>query len=98
MVSLHLALGSLIWALLWAAALYGWYRARVAVVEAAGERQRTPTRATGRRRTGRRPASRRDLIRAYVALTKPRIIELLLVTTVPAMVLAWRYRRRHGRR
>ena len=33
-VSLHLALGSLIWALLWAAALYGWYRARVAVVEA----------------------------------------------------------------
>jgi protoheme IX farnesyltransferase len=27
-------------------------------------------------------------IRAYVALTKPRIIELLLVTTLPAMVLA----------
>jgi len=31
-----------------------------------------------------------DTIRAYVALTKPRIIELLLVTTVPAMVLAQR--------
>ena len=30
----------------------------------------------------------RDRIGAYVALTKPRIIELLLVTTVPAMVLA----------
>lgn len=29
-------------------------------------------------------------LRAYVALTKPRIIELLLVTTVPAMVLAAR--------
>src|SRR5215207_5455185 len=28
--------------------------------------------------------------RAYLALTKPRIIELLLVTTVPAMVLAER--------
>ncbi|MEP7035673.1 MAG: heme o synthase, partial [Actinomycetota bacterium] len=27
-------------------------------------------------------------VRAYVALTKPRIIELLLVTTVPAMMLA----------
>ena len=27
---------------------------------------------------------------AYVALTKPRIIELLLVTTVPAMMLAAR--------
>jgi protoheme IX farnesyltransferase len=30
-------------------------------------------------------------VSAYVALTKPRIIELLLVTTVPAMVLAWRF-------
>ncbi|HEY8821378.1 MAG TPA: heme o synthase [Dermatophilaceae bacterium] len=29
-------------------------------------------------------------VRAYVALTKPRIIELLLVTTVPAMMLAAR--------
>jgi heme o synthase len=38
--------------------------------------------------TGRRPA--RQLVRAYVALTKPRIIELLLVTTVPAMILARR--------
>ena len=30
----------------------------------------------------------RDRIRAYVMLTKPRVIELLLVTTVPPMVLA----------
>jgi protoheme IX farnesyltransferase len=30
----------------------------------------------------------RDVVSAYVALTKPRIIELLLVTTVPAMFLA----------
>ncbi|MGH2698859.1 MAG: heme o synthase [Actinomycetota bacterium] len=30
----------------------------------------------------------KDVIFAYIALTKPRIIELLLVTTVPAMVLA----------
>jgi protoheme IX farnesyltransferase len=29
-----------------------------------------------------------DVLRAYVALTKPRIVELLLVTTVPAMMLA----------
>jgi protoheme IX farnesyltransferase len=29
-----------------------------------------------------------NVIRAYVALTKPRIVELLLVTTVPAMFLA----------
>nr|WP_313405773.1 heme o synthase [Aeromicrobium sp.] len=32
--------------------------------------------------------SRRDVIAAYVALTKPRIIELLLLTTVPVMFLA----------
>jgi protoheme IX farnesyltransferase len=39
------------------------------------------------------PAPRRPLgplVRAYVALTKPRIIELLLVTTLPVMVLAAR--------
>ena len=29
-----------------------------------------------------------QILRAYVALTKPRIIELLLVTTVPTMILA----------
>jgi protoheme IX farnesyltransferase len=32
----------------------------------------------------------RDVVSAYVNLTKPRIIELLLVTTVPAMFLAAR--------
>jgi protoheme IX farnesyltransferase len=31
-----------------------------------------------------------DIVKAYVALTKPRIIELLLVTTVPVMFLALR--------
>jgi protoheme IX farnesyltransferase len=39
----------------------------------------------------RRSAARRRpvaVLRAYVALTKPRIVELLLVTTVPAMLLA----------
>jgi protoheme IX farnesyltransferase len=30
----------------------------------------------------------RAVVRAYVSLTKPRIVELLLVTTVPAMLLA----------
>jgi protoheme IX farnesyltransferase len=35
---------------------------------------------------GRRPAG--TVVRGLVALTKPRIIELLLVTTVPAMLLA----------
>ncbi|MGI9016388.1 MAG: heme o synthase [Euzebya sp.] len=31
-----------------------------------------------------------DVVRAYVAVTKPRIVELLLVTTLPAMVVAQR--------
>ena len=35
-------------------------------------------------------AARAARVRAYVALTKPRIIELLLITTIPAMVLATR--------
>jgi protoheme IX farnesyltransferase len=35
---------------------------------------------------GRRPFG--ALVRAYVALTKPRIIELLLITTIPVMFLA----------
>jgi len=36
------------------------------------------------------PGPTRGRLAAYVALTKPRIIELLLVTTVPAMVVAQR--------
>jgi len=32
----------------------------------------------------------RDVLAAYVGLTKPRIIELLLLTTVPVMFLAER--------
>jgi protoheme IX farnesyltransferase len=41
----------------------------------------------------RRAAQRRHsraVVRAYVALTKPRIVELLLVTTLPTMLLAAR--------
>lgn len=41
------------------------------------------TATTDRRSVGR-------TVRAYVALTKPRVLELLLVTTVPVMILAAR--------
>jgi protoheme IX farnesyltransferase len=55
-----------------------------------------PTVSTDGRVRYRRPAARwaavsgdpRSVVRAYVSLTKPRIVELLLVTTVPAMMLA----------
>ncbi|HET7388264.1 MAG TPA: heme o synthase [Nocardioidaceae bacterium] len=40
--------------------------------------------------TERQPTVLRDVVGAYVGLTKPRIIELLLVTTVPVMFLAQR--------
>ena len=36
------------------------------------------------------PGGLRDMVGAYVALTKPRIVELLLMTTVPVMFLAER--------
>ncbi len=41
-------------------------------------------------RDRRPPSALRVRVGAYVALTKPRIIELLLVTTVPAMMVAAR--------
>jgi heme o synthase len=36
------------------------------------------------------PLGRREQLFAYIALTKPRIIELLLITTVPSMIVAAR--------
>lgn len=38
----------------------------------------------------RRPRDVAGVVRAYVSLTKPRIVELLLVTTAPTMLLAQR--------
>ena len=80
--TLHLALGAVIWALLAGLVVTSYYTARVSAGAATGFD------ATGRTEPGQ--PSRGDTVRAYIALTKPRIIELLLVTTVPAMVLATR--------
>jgi protoheme IX farnesyltransferase len=79
--TLHVAFGALIWGGAAGLALWSYYLARSAAVA-------TET-APGGEPTGRQ--SLRDTVTAYVALTKPRIIELLLVTTVPAMVLATRW-------
>jgi len=85
-VALHVALGAAIWVLLASAVFVCYFATRTAVVgERDTEKPATkPTAASGE------PPSLRDRLGAYVALTKPRIIELLLVTTVPAMVLAAR--------
>jgi len=82
-VALHLALGGAIWGMLAAAVYVCYFDARTEPVEVqAGDDRGAARSAT--------PTRLRDRVGAYVALTKPRIIELLLVTTVPAMVLAAR--------
>ncbi|MBK0868151.1 MAG: heme o synthase [Saccharopolyspora sp.] len=48
-----------------------------------------PERVTDEPTTSAEP-KRRGVLAAYLALTKPRVIELLLVTTIPAMFLAER--------
>jgi protoheme IX farnesyltransferase len=83
--TLHVALGALVWGGTVALATAAYYKARIAAPVGAGaEDAGGPPSGPGRRETVGQS------IRAYVALTKPRIIELLLVTTVPAMVLATR--------
>lgn len=47
-----------------------------------------PAAGSGAARGTGRHAPRRSKLGSFVALTKPRIIELLLVTTLPAMILA----------
>ncbi|MBX3029693.1 MAG: heme o synthase [Chloroflexi bacterium] len=87
-VSLHLTLGAAIWGLLVAATCIAWYAARAADLADPTDGSDTITRdrAPG---VPLAPPTLRERVDAYVALTKPRIIELLLVTTLPAMVLAW---------
>jgi protoheme IX farnesyltransferase len=79
-VTAHLATATLIWGALVAA----WASARRTepVSVAATARAEQPERLE--------VGSRRSTVNAYVALTKPRIIELLLVTTVPTMIVAHR--------
>ena len=83
--TLHLALGAVIWAMLAGLTVTSYYTARVSVGAGRGE-----VAGAGSEELPDGQRTTRDTIRAYIALTKPRIIELLLVTTVPAMVLATR--------
>lgn len=79
-VVLHVAGSVLIWATL--------------VALAAAARSLAPSRAETDDATDRAtaptadPPSLRETLTAYVQLTKPRIIVLLLITTIPAMILA----------
>jgi protoheme IX farnesyltransferase len=70
----HVAVGAAVFGVLTMLAMTAHYAGRLAAATATEGEPATSARA--------------DVLRAYVALTKPRIIELLLVTTVPTMVLA----------
>jgi protoheme IX farnesyltransferase len=91
--TLHLALGVLIWAAMACLVTVSYYSARTTAratePSGAGGSVEDP-KAAATMAGGTRRAATRDSVSAYIALTKPRIIELLLVTTVPAMVLATR--------
>ena len=94
--TLHVALGTLIWGGSVALAATAYYGGRLEPGPAGGGSEAgTPTTTDpGQSESPVEAAparsSTRATIKAYVALTKPRIIELLLVTTLPAMVLATR--------
>jgi protoheme IX farnesyltransferase len=75
----HVVLSSLLWASLVAAYSVARGLHREAAAVAAAEKEPAPRRA-----------GFATSMRAYVALTKPRIIVLLVVTTVPTMLLAAR--------
>jgi len=104
--TLHVALSALVWALSVALATTSYYVSRLAAPAIPGSPGKSgdPTAdvadatamaaiaEVGAVSTEASPAraARAARVRAYVALTKPRIIELLLITTIPAMVLATR--------
>ena len=75
--TLHVALATLIWILVVAAAA-------IALLEARRASSESSDSAGG----AARKETTRGIVSAYIALTKPRIVELLLITTVPAMFLA----------
>lgn len=77
----HVLTGELLWAAL--VALAAWSYRRAGVTGKARPVIHPPASSTrSKEATGR--------IKAYFLLTKPRIIELLLITTVPAMIVAKR--------
>jgi heme o synthase len=98
--TLHVALGAIVWTLMCALAITAYCTARVSASVGSGlaSGRGVPSSEPGTAGTATSSTAEPSpagttggqTIRAYIALTKPRIIELLLVTTIPAMVLAAR--------
>jgi protoheme IX farnesyltransferase len=94
----HVALSAIIWGALVGLAAASYYGARTALATEPPDASPSAPGAGGSDTAQGGPdgpdagsgPTLRATIGAYVALTKPRIIELLLITTVPAMVLATR--------
>jgi len=96
-VTAHLSVATLIWGTLWSAWLVARRTAAVDVskpVDTSEPNEKglppmieSPVAETSEPSA---PPRRRSKVAAYTALTKPRIIELLLVTTLPTMVVAAR--------
>ena len=76
----HLGAAALLWGALVVTAALAFHAARRGRADGAGAGEGDEQRS----------GSVRETVSAYIGLTKPRIVELLLVTTVPAMVLAQR--------
>ena len=83
-VVLHVALSVLIWSTLVALAAISRATSRAGGIEVGG----IGADADAAEEPEARPGSFRETLQAYVRLTKPRIVVLLLITTVPAMILA----------
>ena len=79
----HVFVGSLLWASIVALAILGTRLRRADTQRGPGVRERV-----GVAPKGVAPKGVARTVKAYFFLTKPRIIELLLITTVPAMVVA----------
>lgn len=86
--TLHLALGAFIWGTMAALVVVSYYTARTTAPIGAGAAGAADSPAGTAGSAAAESRTTGASVRAYIALTKPRIIELLLVTTVPAMILA----------
>lgn len=83
----HVATGAMLWVTLVSLSVLSYRRAAVTVRAEATEKVEGPAGTRGATFKKQRGALFAQ-IKAYFMLTKPRIIELLLITTVPAMIVA----------
>ncbi len=87
-VTIHLAVGAAIWGTL--VAIWAMARRTTSPTDSRRRNEREAHISAPRTKEEGEGVGVKEKVGAYFALTKPRIIELLLVTTVPTMVVAQR--------